>query len=191
MISAIVAGAALAGPTTAAAQESSEAFGSSSSSCSFIEQIGSLFGSSDCEASPRPSTPDRAADQTADRAADQMAADIARLTNEHRKRNGLPPLKFNADMSEVAQSWSGRLAKAGTLSHNPAYSKEIPQGWRVASENVLQNWKQASADQLVKQWINSPGHNANMLNPDITDIGVGYYVGPDGRAWATQNFARY
>lgn len=120
-----------------------------------------------------------------------MAADIARLTNEHRKRNGLSALKFNADMSEVAQSWSSRLAKAGTLSHNPLYSKEIPKGWRLASENVLQNWNQASAEQLVKQWINSPGHNANMLNPDITDIGVGYHVGPDGRAWATQNFARY
>ncbi|MFC7448080.1 CAP domain-containing protein [Rhodococcus daqingensis] len=120
-----------------------------------------------------------------------MAADIARLTNDHRKRNGLPMLKVNADISKVAQAWSARLGQAGDLSHNPAYSEEIPRGWEVASENVLQNWKQASAEELVQQWIDSPGHNKNMLNPDITDMGVGYHVGPDGRAWATQNFARY
>ncbi|MFC7451422.1 CAP domain-containing protein [Rhodococcus daqingensis] len=148
-----------------------------------MQQPESPFGSSACETSLGSSS--------ADLAADQMSADIAKLTNDHRARNGLPTLKVNADISEVAQAWSTRLGQAGKLSHNPAYSKEIPRGWQLASENVLQNWKGASAEELVQQWIRSPGHNMNMLNPDITDMGVGYHVGPDGWAWATQNFARY
>lgn len=75
--------------------------------------------------------------------------------------------------------------------HNPDVGQQYPKGWRRASENVLQNWNTADAEALVAQWANSPGHRANMLNPDITHIGVGVADTAKGKRYATQNFAAY
>lgn len=117
--------------------------------------------------------------------------ELADATNRYRTSKGLPALKVNSDISRVAQSWSERMASEDRMYHNPNYSQEYPQGWRRASENVLQNWDKASADDLVQQWANSPGHNRNMLDPAVTDLGVGVAVTGEGKLYATQNFAAY
>ncbi len=44
-----------------------------------------------------------------------------------------------------------------------------------AGENIAKG--QRSAEEVVKDWMNSPGHRANILNPKYTLIGVGYYNG--------------
>lgn len=44
---------------------------------------------------------------------------------------------------------------------------------------------------VVQTWLNSPGHRANMLNPDYVHIGVGYIVHPDtGTGYVTAMFGR-
>lgn len=40
----------------------------------------------------------------------------------------------------------------------------------------------------MKGWMNSSGHRANILNAKYTKIGVGYYVGANGRQYWTQLF---
>jgi uncharacterized protein YkwD len=32
----------------------------------------------------------------------------------------------------------------------------------------------AAPDEVVAGWMNSPGHRANILDPDVTDVGAGY-----------------
>jgi uncharacterized protein YkwD len=40
---------------------------------------------------------------------------------------------------------------------------------------------------VVEAWMNSPGHRANILNPDFKTLGVGVHFGPGG-PWWTQDF---
>ena len=52
------------------------------------------------------------------------------------------------------------------------------------------------AQRLVRSWMESPGHRANILDPDYRGIGVGVAVDIDTdrgtpweTVWATQNFS--
>ena len=49
----------------------------------------------------------------------------------------------------------------------------------------------ACADQIVKQWMKSPGHRANILNRKLTFLGCGAHACrcPKFHLHATQNFA--
>ncbi|GAA1176089.1 CAP domain-containing protein [Corynebacterium glaucum] len=116
---------------------------------------------------------------------------IIDATNRFRAENGLPPLKPLPELNKVAQDWSDIQMNQDRMYHNPDFGQQYPKGWRRALENVLQNWNTADAEALVAQWANSPGHRANMLNPDITHIGVGVADTAKGKRYATQNFAAY
>ncbi|NJR62658.1 MAG: hypothetical protein HC769_29995, partial [Cyanobacteria bacterium CRU_2_1] len=50
-------------------------------------------------------------------------------------------------------------------------------------ENVAQGQKTPS--EVVRSWMKSPGHRQNILNPNFTEIGVGY-----SQNYWTQVFAK-
>ncbi len=125
-------------------------------------------------------------------ASDDAAAILAQV-NQARAAVGAPPLRLSSAMSAVATAWSTHLADSGTcpgeLAHNPSFSTQIPRGWHLAGENVACNTS-PDALGLETQWMNSPPHRANILNPAYTDIGIGIVI--RGRtAWGTQNFGAY
>ncbi|WEO76782.1 CAP domain-containing protein [Cryobacterium sp. SO2] len=113
-------------------------------------------------------------------------ATIVSQTNAARAAKGLPALKRNAAMDTVAQAWAVKMAADG-YQHNPDYSSQIPAGWSMAAENIAWNYSSAT---VVRAWLNSPGHYANIMTAH-TDIGVGYYVARNGEIFSVQNFARY
>jgi uncharacterized protein YkwD len=57
-------------------------------------------------------------------------------------------------------------------------------------ENIA--WGQTSPAEVMEAWIDSDGHCSNVMNPNYTLIGVGYYPGSDnwrdGQHFWTQNF---
>ena len=55
--------------------------------------------------------------------------------------------------------------------------------YRAAGENIAMGYGTPQA--VVDGWMNSPGHRANILNANFTQIGVGYVA--DGNYW-TQLF---
>jgi len=66
----------------------------------------------------------------------------------------------------------------------------------AAGENIAVG--QSSPTEVVNGWLDSDGHCANIMNPQFTQIGIGYDVGPydsgfgpsgDAPYW-TQNFGR-
>jgi hypothetical protein len=120
-------------------------------------------------------------------AAESDVSTILTNTNAARTSAGLPALKRNAAMDAVALAWAKKMAAAGTMSHNPSYSTQIPSGWTRASENVAYGYK---SNTVVSGWLNSPGHRANIMG-DVTDVGIGYFVDAKGVAWSVQNFAKY
>ena len=76
-----------------------------------------------------------------------------------------------------------------------ATAKGVAGGYRA--ENIARNTTAtgstylSSAEALVKQWMNSPGHRANILNPRLTRLGCGAHACrcPKFHLLATQNFA--
>jgi hypothetical protein len=112
-------------------------------------------------------------------------SDIQRIfddTNAARASNGLPALVLNEQMTSVAQNWSQQQASAGSMSHNPNYSTQIPGGWSGAAENVAYGY---AVGDVTNGWMNSPGHKANILG-DYNSIGIGVQNG-----YYTQVFAKY
>ncbi|KGM09989.1 hypothetical protein N869_10625 [Cellulomonas bogoriensis 69B4 = DSM 16987] len=125
----------------------------------------------------------------ADHAQAGPSEDLLALVNAARAEAGAGPLTLDPSMTQVATAWSGRMAEAGSISHNPDYAGQIPSGWSAAAENVAFN-RPADVNRLHTQWMNSEGHRANILNPRFTHIGIGVVIS-GGSAWGTQVFATY
>lgn len=121
--------------------------------------------------------------------------EVVRLVNVERQKNGLNPLELDAELSRVARIKSQDMATKGYFSHtSPTYGspfdmmKQFGIKYSAAGENIAMG--QPSAEAVVKAWMNSEGHRANILSKNFTKIGVGYYKGSNGSPYWTQMFTR-
>lgn len=121
--------------------------------------------------------------------------EVVRLVNVERQKNGLNPLELDAELSKVARAKSQDMATKGYFSHtSPTYGspfdmmKNFGIKYSTAGENIAMG--QPTAEAVVKAWMNSEGHRANILNKNFTKIGVGYYKGSNGSPYWTQMFTR-
>jgi len=120
--------------------------------------------------------------------------DIHEHTNRERAAAGVAPVERLGNLDGIAQDWSAQMAASDTMRHNPDIRAQVDQAfpgqWRSYGENVLQNWCGASGEQLVAQWMRSPAHRVNLLNPAHTHLGVGAAVADSAKLYSTQNFVR-
>ncbi|WP_205093361.1 CAP domain-containing protein [Thalassobacillus pellis] len=132
--------------------------------------------------------------QVNEQAVGDFQKQVVQLTNERRKNNGLKPLKIDNQVMKVAQKKSEDMAQNGYFSHtSPTYGspfemmKQFGVDYRTAAENIAAG--QDTPEQVVEGWMNSPGHRKNILNGELTHIGVGYAEegGARGTYW-TQMF---
>jgi hypothetical protein len=86
-------------------------------------------------------------------------------------------------MVAVTRKHSDVMATQENLHHNLGLGSDIV-NWRRVAENVGVGGSVAS---LHKAFMNSPGHRANILDPKVTQIGVGV-VGKGTRTWVTEVF---
>jgi uncharacterized YkwD family protein/spore coat assembly protein SafA len=122
-----------------------------------------------------------------------IESQVIALTNQERAKNGLPALKADWELSRVARYKSADMRDKRYFSHtSPTYGspftmmKNFGITYRTAAENIAQG--QRTAAEVVKAWMNSPGHRANILNKSMTHIGVGYAKGGSGGHYWTQMF---
>jgi uncharacterized YkwD family protein len=114
--------------------------------------------------------------QTSD--ASGFVKQVVDLTNQERKKNGLGALKTDGELSNVAEMKSEDMKDKDYFSHtSPTYGSpfEMMQNFGVdyssAAENIAVG--QESPQSVVNAWMNSPGHRKNILNGQLTHIGVG------------------
>ncbi|WP_232725463.1 CAP domain-containing protein [Bacillus sp. FJAT-44742] len=119
--------------------------------------------------------------------------EVIRLTNEERDHHGLNLLEEYDKLSKVAHLKSEDMRNEGYFSHNsPTYGSPfdmmISQGinFQGAGENLAAG--QTSPEQVVEEWMASPGHQDNILRSDFTHIGVGYVEGGANGSYWTQMF---
>jgi uncharacterized protein YkwD len=107
------------------------------------------------------------------------------ITNQHRRRHGLVALRI-ADDPRMAAYWQSKYqAYRRTMSHyGPGGTdagdrlSRLGYRWSMWGENVAAG--QQTASQVVNAWLNSPGHRANMLNPNARHIGVARKIASNG-----------
>lgn len=122
--------------------------------------------------------------------------DIIKYTNEYRTAQGLPKLVIDTTLTRAACYRSLEMAKEGVLSHTrPDGSspfdlmREYGISYFTAGENIAYTMGYGiSAKQAAEMWYNSPGHRANMLNPDFGKIGIGIAVTKKNEVYYTQLF---
>jgi uncharacterized protein YkwD len=120
---------------------------------------------------------------------------VVDLTNQARAENGLPPLQVNGALVAMAQLQSNNMAQLNEMAHDlpgvaepTLESRAAAAGYNYAwlGENIAFNYPDAPS--VVAAWMNSPEHRANILNPNFTDIGVGFAWNSLGQAYATEDF---
>ena len=115
-------------------------------------------------------------------------ARVFELTNEFRVSQGKAPFRNDAKLDAAAEDWSHDMATGDFFRHStPAQVEQQGYAWRAWGENIAAGY--ASPESVVKGWIASPGHRANMLSDSFEEMGVGYaYLADDtGRT----NFHHY
>lgn len=123
-----------------------------------------------------------------------MEASILTLVNVERQKAGLKPLVLDSQLTQVARLKSRDMHDAGYFSHtSPTYGSPFDMmshfgiTYRAAGENIAVGQK--DGDAVMQAWMNSPGHRANILNPNYTHIGIGAFVSADGyHTYFTQEF---
>lgn len=118
---------------------------------------------------------------------------VIKLVNAERAKAGLKPLKENWELSRVAEFKSADMRDKKYFDHNsPTYGspftmiKNFGISYKTAGENIAAGQK--TPEEVMKSWMNSPGHKANILNAGYTQIGVGYVTGGSYNSYWTQQF---
>lgn len=116
------------------------------------------------------------------------------LVNKERTANGLSTLILNVEVSKVAQMKSEDMRDKNYFSHtSPTYGspfdmlKKFNVNYTYAGENIAKGQKTPEA--VVNAWMNSEGHRANILNPNYTQMGIGYALKGSTPYW-TQMFIK-
>lgn len=116
--------------------------------------------------------------------------EVVRLVNIERAKHGLPALTANWQLSRVSRMKSEDMRDKNYFSHqSPTYGspftmiKNFGINFSAAGENIAMGQQTPGA--VVSAWMNSPGHRANILSRNYTEMGVGYTI--KGPYW-TQMF---
>jgi uncharacterized protein YkwD len=123
----------------------------------------------------------------------------ARLISQYRVDRGLKPLKLDPTLMKLAAEHAQRMASIDRMSHSlpgeGSFAQRIAHGGfeaSMAAENVAAGQKTLA--QVFEAWRKSPGHNANMLLPNVSLMGIAVAVQPGGRYhtyWALELGERY
>ncbi|MCX5740662.1 MAG: CAP domain-containing protein [Proteobacteria bacterium] len=114
------------------------------------------------------------------------AGRIFSLINAERARHGLPHLRRGSCAVGYAERWSVQLARSQKLQHQSLK----PMLKSCAAHRVAENigYGNVTADALMKKWMASTHHRANILNPKLNAIGVGATRSKSGHWYAVQDF---
>jgi uncharacterized protein YkwD len=131
-----------------------------------------------------------------------IESSILLLTNNERKARGLPAFQESFPLAHLATRQSENMCAARSLEHE---SDAFPNGWKKFTERLkiagvtsgaenigyrtLREQPAKWAAVVVKEWMKSPQHRKNILNPRWRYLGVGIRMCANSIAYATQVFS--
>jgi uncharacterized protein YkwD len=88
-----------------------------------------------------------------------------------------PAVGWNAKLTQAADGHSQDMAARNYFDHTSADGRTFSQridatgyAWSAAGENIAAGYP--SVDAVMDGWTKSPGHCANLMNPNFSEIGV-------------------
>lgn len=110
----------------------------------------------------------------------------ATLISRYRSGYGLGGVSVDDRLNRAAEHQARAVAATGILSHGEFTSRMAAYGIRgYRAENLAAGSN--SIDDVIARWKASPGHNQNLLLPQVTRIGLARVDTPGsgwGRYWA-------
>ncbi|WP_203968250.1 CAP domain-containing protein [Sediminihabitans luteus] len=122
--------------------------------------------------------------KSAPQAASAPSGGVVAQTNWYRAQAGCGPLSVDSRLGAAAQGHVNDMAAKGYFAHDSLDGTTFDQRIRRAGygapggENLARG--QSSATQVLRDWMASPGHRANIVNCAFRTIGVGQ----SGSYWA-------
>jgi uncharacterized protein YkwD len=107
-----------------------------------------------------------------------IEANVVSYTNEERARYGLQPFAVDKELMDTAREHCEWMTRNRSMVHTH----------RPVAENIAMG--QPSSGDVVRAWMNSPGHRANILNPGNLHIGVAAFRTAEGTIFWCQQFRR-
>ncbi|UIO99026.1 CAP domain-containing protein [Halobaculum sp. CBA1158] len=122
--------------------------------------------------------------------------------NEYRSVDNAGSLTFDPRLAMIARHHSYDMATRNYFNHTSPEGETFSDRLReaeydcyISRENIAgMYWKNGQsetenelAEAYLRGFIQSPEHNAAMIHPEMTTVGIGIYVAKDGRAYATMN----
>src|SRR5271169_5938032 len=113
--------------------------------------------------------------------------------NRERTAAGLQALKWDDALAAAAREHARLMAGENVLSHQlpgePPLDQRVAQAgakYAMVAENVAIG---PNPEEIHDGWMHSPGHRRNILNPELTAIGIAVTRGTNG-LFAVQDFSR-
>jgi uncharacterized protein YkwD len=126
------------------------------------------------------------------------------LLNDIRRGHGLRPFQLNGKLSRASQRHTNAMTAHHFFAHGDFVGRirsarylKGARGWTVGENIAWGSWDYATPASIVKGWMHSPPHRANILNGRFREIGIGVSrgapVGGQDRAatYGTDFGARY
>ncbi|MDQ3673498.1 MAG: CAP domain-containing protein [Gemmatimonadota bacterium] len=126
-----------------------------------------------------------------------MESHILTLVNAERKRRGISELAWNPRLDQAAKLHARNMAtyrkmahvipesKTPTLTHRAQY---VAYPYSMIAENIALG--HPDAESVVRDWMASPGHRRNILNPQVSEIGTGVVRSTTGGLYFCQVFGK-
>jgi uncharacterized protein YkwD len=112
---------------------------------------------------------------------------VLELVNQQRKLHGCPAMALSGQLGAAASMHSQDMAIHDLFSHSGSdgstmVSRVVAMGYSYSllAENLAAG--SATAEDAMAGWMNSPEHRANILNCNLRELGVGFYVQMDDQS---------
>lgn len=123
----------------------------------------------------------------------QARAAIRCLINKERKKRGIGKVDQDRRLQKAAQRHNEVMLRKNCFSHQCAGEASLQARLSIVDylvggllrwtygENIAYGGKYLGTPKaIMKAWMNSSGHRANILNPAFRDLGVGFSQGSPG-----------
>lgn len=121
------------------------------------------------------------------------AEQLMALANQARAQNGAGRLEWDPALAEAALYHCRMMAYEGPISHRyqgeadlAARASQAGAHFGLIEENVAIG---PSADGIHEEWMNSPGHRTNLLNPEVDHVGIAV-IASRGVLYAVADYSR-
>ncbi|MFK8050402.1 MAG: CAP domain-containing protein [Halioglobus sp.] len=123
----------------------------------------------------------------------------ARVCGDRGSFPAVSPLSWSCELETAATNHSMDMANRNFFSHTGSNGQSVGERatqagytWSSIGENIAAGLSFSSVDAVVQGWIDSPGHCANLMRSNYTDLGAAKFSNPSStyNVYWTQVFGR-